>query len=404
MTYAIGLNSGSSFDGIDAVLIDIDQAEDGSVLPPKYIDGLSIDWPESLQDEVLAAFNNTLDIFKLTRLNYECGAMFAQAAVQLMEKHHLSGKEIDVIGYDGQTVYQEPPEHDRMKGYDGQQPYYEMWSKFGYSCGLQIGEPGVVAVLADAPVVTQFRSVDHALQGTGAPLMQYFDYVLFHNVGPTATLNIGGISNLQFACADRSKMKAFDCGPGNVMIDQAMRVLFNKSFDADGETAAQGHIYQPMLSELLQHPFFNREIPRCAWRLDFGKEYTQSMLDNYSNLSHEDILATLTAFTAEAISRAYRQFILPTGEWVTRLIASGGGVRNRTLMQMIAERLPKGVKLMSSDSIGIPPQYKEAIKFATIAYSTKRGIADNIPAASGAKAFGILGKLVLPPNQSRLTD
>ena len=333
-----------------------------------------------------------------------CGAVFAQAASELMKKHNLTGKDIDVIGYDGQTIYQEPPEHDQMKQYDASSPFYEMWTKYGYPCGLQIGEPGVVSVLTDAPVVTQFRSVDHTLQGTGAPLMQYFDYVLFRNDKPTATLNIGGISNCHVACADRSKMRAFDCGPGNVMIDQAMRVLYGKEYDANGEVAAQGTVNEEMLAEMLEHPFFKREIPRCAWRLDFGAEYTQSMLDKYANLSSEDKLATITAFSAEAIARAFSEFILPTGLGVDRLIASGGGVRNATLMTMIAERLPEGVKLETSDVIGIPPQYKEAIKFATIAFSTKRSIADNIPAACGATKFGVLGKLVLPPSQAKLTD
>ncbi len=404
MAYAIGLNSGSSFDGVDAVLIEINQADDGSVLPPKYIDALSIDWPEDIQQQVLAAFDDTLGIFKLTRLNYVCGAVFAQAASELMKKHDLTGEDIDVIGYDGQTIYQEPPEHDQMQQYDASSPFYEMWTKYGYPCGLQIGEPGVVSVLTDAPVVTQFRSVDHTLQGTGAPLMQYFDYVLFRNDRPTATLNIGGISNCHVACADRSKMRAFDCGPGNVMIDQAMRVLYGKEYDANGEVAAQGVVNEEMLAEMLEHPFFKREIPRCAWRLDFGAEYTQSMLDKYANLSSEDKLATITAFSADAIARAFSEFILPMGMGVDRLIASGGGVRNATLMKMIAERLPEGVKLETSDVIGIPPQYKEAIKFATIAFSTKRSIADNIPAACGATKFGVLGKLVLPPSQAKLTD
>lgn len=404
MPYAIGLNSGSSFDGVDAVLIKIEQASDGSVLPPTFIDALSIDWPEDIQTQVLAAFDNKLGIFELTRLNYVCGAVFAQAALQLMNKHNLTGQDLDVIGYDGQTIYQEPPEHEQMKQYNESEPPYTKWTRYGYPCGLQIGEPGVVSVITDAPVVTQFRSVDHALQGTGAPLMQYFDYVLFRHTEPTATLNIGGISNCHAACADRSRMKAFDCGPGNVMIDAAMKQFYGKKYDKNGETAAKGTINDVMLQDLLTHPFFSRNIPRCAWRLDFGAEYTQSMLDKYANLSHEDILATLTAFTAEAITRAYKQFIEPAGLNIKRLIASGGGVRNQTLMSMIADRLPKDVKLETSDVIGIPPQYKEAVKFATIAFSTKRSIGDNIPAACGAATFGILGKLVLPPSQAKLTQ
>lgn len=403
MALAIGLNSGSSFDGVDAVLIEIEQDAEGKVLPPKYIDGLSIDWPEDVAKKVLAAFADELGVFELTRLNYTCGAVFAEAAVELMKKHGLGAGDVDVIGYDGQTIYQEPPEHDAMRQYPIEAPFHEMFTRYKYPCGLQIGEPGVVAVLADTPVVTQFRSVDHTLGGTGAPLMQYLDYVLFRNVGPTATLNIGGISNIQVANPDRSKMRAFDCGPGNVMIDHAMNRLFGRAYDADGATAARGRIDEGLLAELLEHPFFKRRIPRCAWRLDFGAEYADAVLDSHSSLAPEDLIATITAFSAEAIVKSFSDNV-PDIDQVSRLVASGGGVRNSTLMRMIAERLPKHVELVTSDVIGIPPQYKEAIKFATIAYSTKRAIADNIPAASGAWTFGVLGKLVLPPSQARLVS
>jgi anhydro-N-acetylmuramic acid kinase len=267
---------------------------------------------------------------------------------------------------------------------------------------LQIGEPGVVAVVTDIPVVTQFRSVDHALGGTGAPLMQFLDFVAFRGIEPIATLNIGGISNLQVADADRTRMRAFDCGPGNVMIDHAMDRFFGQPYDRDGETAAKGNVNQQMLDDLLQHPFFSRAIPRCAWRLDFGADYADQMLDKYSALSAEDLVATLTQFSAVAIVKAFTELI-PQLDEIHTLIASGGGVRNATLLRAIEALLPDGVKLVLSDEYGLPAQYKEAIKFATLAYSTQRSIGDNIPAASGAQRFGVLGKLVQAPRNARLT-
>jgi anhydro-N-acetylmuramic acid kinase len=399
--YALGLNSGSSFDGVDAVLIDIDFGPDGQLAPPRYVDGISLDWPKEVQGDVLAAFSNTLSLFELTRLNYVVGAIFAQAARSLMEKHSLNPADVAVIGYDGQTVYQEPPEHDRMKGVADNNDWYKRWTEGGYPVGLQIGEPGVVASLVDVPVVTQFRSVDHALGGTGAPLMQFLDYIAFRDVAPIATLNIGGISNIQVADADRNRMLAFDCGPGNVMIDHAMRHFYSLEYDADGATAANGNVNTELLEELLEHPFFHRAIPRCAWRLDFGADYAEAILAKFSQVAPEDVVATFTRFSAEAIVRSLNANVPQLAD-IQTLIASGGGVRNATLLQEIRHLLPEGVTLTLSDEFGLPAQFKEAIKFATLAVATLNSIGNNIPHASGASRFGVLGKLVQAPRNARL--
>jgi anhydro-N-acetylmuramic acid kinase len=401
--YAVGLNSGSSFDGVDAVLIELDVDADGFPTPPQFVDGISLDWPGEVQKQVLAAFSNELGLFELTRLNYVVGGVFAEAALSLMAGQGLTPSDVAVIGYDGQTVYQEPPEPALMREMPAAALAHEKWLGGGFPCGLQIGEPGVVAAVTDVPTVTQFRSVDHALGGTGAPLMQFLDFVAFRHVAPIATLNIGGISNIQVADADRARMRAFDCGPGNVMIDHAMHRLFGLAYDADGATAANGAVHPQMLDELLTHPFFSRPIPRCAWRLDFGADYADQVLDRYKTLSPEDLVATLTQFSAHAIVNAFSSLIPQVAE-IETLIASGGGVRNATLMAAIESLLPDGVRLRLSDEYGLPAQYKEAIKFATLAFATQRGIGNNIPAASGARTFGVLGKLVMAPRQARLTD
>ncbi|KAI8294550.1 Anhydro-N-acetylmuramic acid kinase [Colletotrichum sp. SAR11_240] len=406
MTYIVGLNSGSSFDGVDAVLCQIGIAEDGHPSRPQYVDGLTVDWPLELQPLILRAFNNDLTIFEMTRLNYAAGALYAEAANDLIQRNNLKPEDIDVIGYDGQTIYQEPPDRVKEREYvlSGNKSLVDRWLKGGFPCGFFIAESGVVAALTDVDTVTQFRPLDHALGGSAAPLMQYLDFVAFRNDGPTVTLNIGGIANLQLANADRSKMMAFDTGPGNVMIDHVCKARTGRGYDKDGELAAQGKVIPKLHEELLQHDFYTRKPPRSAWRLDFGAAYADAVLERYSTASTEDLLATLTRFTAISITKSLTDFILPKTE-VTRVVASGGGTRNATLMKNLGEEVEKhGLKLVTSDEFGIPAAYKEAIKFATLAFANKRSLANNIPAAGGAVKYASLGKLSLAPRRAKNSE
>lgn len=315
MTYIVGLNSGSSFDGVDAVLCKISIADDGHPSRPVFIDGLTINWPDELQPLILRAFNNDITIFEMTRLNYAAGALYAEATNALLAKAGIDPKDVDVVGYDGQTIYQEPPDREKEKAYveSGNTSLVDRWLKGGFPCGFFIAESGVVAALTDIDTVTQFRPVDHALGGSAAPLMQYLDFVAFRGDGPTVTLNIGGIANLQLAHADRGRMMAFDTGPGNVMIDHVAKARTGKGYDKDGQLAAKGTMIEPLLSRLLSHPFFERQPPRSAWRLDFGASYADDILTRYAASSTEDLLATLTRFTALSITRSLVDFVLPRG-------------------------------------------------------------------------------------------
>ncbi|CAI6086705.1 unnamed protein product [Clonostachys chloroleuca] len=405
-SYIVGLNSGSSFDGVDAVLCRISMAEDGHPSRPVYVDGLTVDWPAKLEPLVLRAFNNELSLFEMTRLNYAAGALYAEAANALLAKAGLDAASVDVIGYDGQTVYQEPPNREREKAYvlSGNKSLVGKWLEGGYPCGFFIAESGVVAALTNIDTVTQFRPLDHALGGSAAPLMQYLDFVAFRNDGPTVTLNIGGIANLQLANKDRSKMMAFDTGPGNVIIDHVARVRTGRGYDKDGELAAKGTIIQKLLDELFQHDFYGRQPPRSAWRLDFGAAYADDILQRYADRSTEDLLATLTCFTAQSIVRSLVDFVLVRGP-LTQVIASGGGTRNATLMANLSEELSKhNLTVTVSDEVGIPAAYKEAIKFATLAYANKRQLANNIPAAGGAVKYAVLGKLSWAPQKAQMAE
>lgn len=234
--------------------------------------------------------------------------------------------------------------------------------------------------------------------------MQYLDFVAFRHDGPTVTLNIGGIANLQLADRDRSKMMAFDTGPGNVMIDHVAKVRTGRAYDKDGELAAHGSVIEPLLEKLLQHEFFKRKPPRSAWRLDFGSAYADRILADNAAESTEDLLATLTMFTALSIERALVDFVVPRTA-ITKVVASGGGVRNLTLMRNLRQRLAAhGIKTCVSDEFGMPAPYKEAIKFATLAFAAKNGLANNIPAAGGACSFAVLGKLSLAPRLAKNGD
>jgi anhydro-N-acetylmuramic acid kinase len=406
MPYIVGLNSGSSFDGVDAVLCKIDIAEDGHPTRPEFVSALTVDWPKELQPMIMKAFENKLSLFDMTRVSYAAGAVYAEATNALLAQAGSTPEDIDVVGYDGQTIYQEPPDCQLIAEYSrsGSKSLVDQWLKGGYPCGFFVVESGVVAALSNITCVTQFRPVDHALCGSGAPLMQYLDFVAFLHDGPTVTLNMGGIANLQLANADRSKMMAFDTGPGNVMLDHVVKERTNMEYDKNGELAAKGQVIGSLLAELQSHPFFDRKPPRSAWRLDFGSSYAEDILKRFASSSTEDLLATLTLFTATSIERALVDFILPNAN-VTKVVASGGGTRNTTLLKFISQRVAThGLQVCTSDEFGLPAAYKEAIKFATLGFATKRGLANNIPAASGASSFAVLGKLTLAPRLAKNTD
>ncbi|BCS24196.1 uncharacterized protein APUU_40640S [Aspergillus puulaauensis] len=368
-----------------------------------------------------ARVRNNLSIFELTRVNYAAGALYAEITNALLAKTGLKAEDIDVVAYDGQTIYQEPPDRDKMADFHNQnqnkdesQSLVDRWTKASYACGLFIAESGVVAALTNITTVTQFRPVDHALGGSGAPLMQYLDFVAFRRQpgggGPTVTLNIGGIANLQLAHRDRDRMLAFDTGPGNVMIDHVMRVRCNAQYDKDGEVAARGTVLRDLLEQLQEESraFFGRSPPRSAWRLDFGSEYADRILQANESALTEDLVATVTMFTAVSVERALVDFVLPRAEELgglepSRVIVSGGGTRNCTLVRFLRERLAAhGVDVCLSDEVGLPAAYKEAIKFATLGFAAKRGIANNIPKASGAERFAVLGKMTLAPGVARI--
>jgi anhydro-N-acetylmuramic acid kinase len=273
------------------------------------------------------------------------------------------------------------------------------WLSGKYPAGYQVGDTSVIANLTNIDTVTHFRQADHTFGGSAAPLMQYLDFILFRKEkAPKMTLNIGGIANLHLACSDRRNMYGFDVGPGNVISDYFVKKLYGKEYDRDGELAASGVVNAEMLDYFMHHPFFERPVPRSGWRMDYSPEYLNDTIKKFSYVPKEDMMATACAFTGEATARSMKDNIPEELiHQVDTLYASGGGVKNPTILREIQKRIPQNIKLVSSSEIGIPPEFKEAIKFATIAYSTIHCVPGNIPAAGHASQYAILGNIGLAP-------
>lgn len=401
MDLIMGMNSGSSFDGIDVILAETEMEADGFPKAPRFICGGSYEWPEDVAEIVRNSFENRVDMVGLNRLNYICGAVFAEKAVQFMKENNIDPFDIKVLGLDTQTIYQEQPDHKRIEAMTEEEKadWPHRWLNGPFPAGLQMGDTSVIANLTNIDTVTHFRQADHTFGGSAAPLMPYLDYVLFRKEDkPVMTLNIGGIANLHVACRDRRKMFGFDTGPGNVVSNYMCRKLLGREYDKDGELAAVGTVNEEMLDYFMKHPFFDRPVPRSGWVGDYNEEYIDGVIERFGQLPKEDILATACAFTGAAVAKSMmdnipEEIIKNTG----KLYVSGGGVRNPQIMKEIQTRIPSNIKVTTSAEIGIPAEFKEAVKFAALAYSTIHCIPGNIPAAGHASQYAILGKIALAP-------
>lgn len=401
MDLIMGMNSGSSFDGIDVILAETEIAEDGFPRAPKFLKGGSYEWPENVAKIVREAFENKVDMVGLTRLNYLCGAVFAEKAAQFMRENDLRPEDVKVLGLDTQTIYQEQPDHARISEMTEEElnDWVGRWSSKAFPVGMQMGETSVIANLTNIDTVTHFRPADHAVGGAAAPLMPYLDYVLFRNEGhPVMTLNIGGIANLHVASCNREEMFGFDTGPGNVISNYMCRKLFGCEYDRDGEIAASGKVNEELLDYFMHHPFFDRPVPRSGWIADYSSDYIDHVIERYQHIPKEDIMATACAFTGMSVAKSMLDNIPQEIIDNTRyLYASGGGVKNSRIMKEIQASIPDHIQVKTSSEIGIPAEYKEAVKFATLAYSTINCIPGNIPAAGHAYQYAILGKISLAP-------
>lgn len=326
-------------------------------------------------------------------LHADLGRFYAATAREMVVRCN-GGRPPDLAGMHGQTVCHLA---DRKAG----------------SATLQIGEPAHVAAAIGCPVVADFRQADLAAGGQGAPLVPWTDYVLFRDPRMTRAIqNIGGIANVTWMPAGGrpEDVVAFDCGPGNMVIDELVRIVTKgrRAFDADGRIAARGRVLEAVLGKWLRHRFFRRRPPKSAGREEFGRQFVAGELPRLRAASArgEDWIATATAFTARSIADAYRRF-LPGSRGtavgapaVDEVVLAGGGAANATLLAMLSAELP-GVPMRPMDAYGISTEAKEAMSFAMLAAAYEDGEPANLPQVTGARHPAILGKLCRPPHAGR---
>jgi anhydro-N-acetylmuramic acid kinase len=376
--------SGTSADGVDAALVKID---DSARAPRLHLRAFhTMLFPTGLREAILAASDprtGTVDL--LCRLNVALGEVFADAALEVCRQAGIAIGDVALIGSHGQTV-QHLPEPSPLGGY-------------AIGATLQLGEPSVIAERTGVMTVADFRPRDMAAGGEGAPLAPYVHYLLFRDVQCTRVVhNIGGISNVTVlpAAGALADVLAFDTGPGNMPIDGAIGRMTggHAVFDKDGLRARRGRAHQPLVDELLAHPFLRRPPPKSTGREAFGAAFLDQAWRRGLELGvrGDDLIATLTAYTVATIADAYRRFILPRHPAVESILC-GGGSRNPVLIARLRQQLPE-VAWHMCDDFGISADALEAVIFAVLAHETVCGRAANVPTATGARREVILGKVV----------
>lgn len=377
-----GVMSGTSLDGVDVAVVDIERTGDGLSLETRAFQ--SRQYPDELRQSLLRnSLDETASLEEITRLNFLLAHIYASTIAETLKGVNIDAAEVDLIGSHGQTVCHLP------------EPYGEL-----PPATLQIGDPSVLANLIGIPVVGDFRVADMALGGQGAPLVPYFDYLMFRDtVASRGSLNLGGIANITLlkAGCGPDEVTAFDTGPANMVIDILARRLLGKPFDENGATAATGKVHEPTLQLLLEDPYFKKAPPKSTGREDYGDDYADRLLDILMAegiSTPADVLATATALTVRSIALAYEQLIKNECE-LDELIVAGGGQRNDHLMNELQAAFP-GVEVTTTSRYGIDPDAKEAICFAVLANETIDGIASNVPSVTGARRSAILGKICIP--------
>jgi anhydro-N-acetylmuramic acid kinase len=351
--FVVGLISGTSADGIDAALVEIS----GSGLGARFrlLEGLTLPLPREDREEVLAMCDPaTATVDRLTSLDFRLGELFAEAALAVISRAGMRPDLVDLIGSAGQTVWHIPAPSGAT---------------------MQIGQGAVIAERTGLPVIEDFRVADVAAGGHGAPLVPYFDLVAYRSPNLSrAVQNIGGIGNVTYLPARQpdgcgpEDVLAFDTGPGNIAIDGVVRLLTDggREYDEDGAMARRGRVHAGWLKELLEDPYLRLPPPKSTGREVYGLPYARRLLDEARNrgMSPDDTVATVSAFTADSIVGAYREFLMPLGP-IDEVVLCGGGAYNPFLRDRIAAALR--VPVRHTDELGVDGNLKEAMAFALMA-------------------------------------
>lgn len=358
ISYAVGMMSGTSMDGTDAVCVRFIEHRFDKVIAHVHreFDDKLITSLLALQDESFGELKQSKLLANTLTQNY------IETAKALFRLPEMANIEIEAVGCHGQTVRHAPQD--------------------GYS--IQLANWALLAEHLKLPVVGDFRAADIAAAGQGAPLVPAFHQMLFAKANTTrVVVNIGGIANITILNSDGS-VSGFDTGPGNMLLDAFVRKYFNLPFDKDGEIAKSGHENTELLKQLLSFPYFAAKAPKSTGRDTFSLAWLEKYLPDKFDCS--DIVHTLTKLTAYTITQAIQQYAPDCSE----IILCGGGTYNKFLYQSIQQQLPN-IKISNSGEHNLPVMQVESSAFAWLAHCRIHRIPANLPSATGAIGKRILG-------------
>jgi len=358
----VGLMSGTSLDAIDCVVVDF---SDGI----KLLAAQSFPINNVRRESILSLCQPGPDeINRMGKLDRQLGIDFATAVKTTLNHSNIPHSLIKAIGSHGQTIRHNPD--------GGDEPSFT----------LQIGDPNTIAYLTGINTVADFRRKDIAASGQGAPLVPAFHQAIFAERVPNAALlNIGGMANVSLL---ENPLLGYDTGPGNVLIDAYCRRFFSRDYDDGGLIAASGKIDNVLLSAMLAHPFIDKQAPKSCGREEFNTMWCDDVINKHGpHTTHEDIITTLTEFTALSITRG----LALSGRNIEEIIVCGGGAFNKYLLARLAHHSHK--RISSSEQHGVSPQWMEAIAFAWFAKRTINQEHSNAPSVTGASKALVLGGL-----------
>ncbi len=357
----IGLMSGTSLDGVDAVLADCSRS------PPRALAHAYFEFGDGLRSALRGLCTSGADeIERAGVAAQQLARLYATAIDQLLTEADVAPANVRAIGAHGQTIRHRP--------------------QYGFTA--QLNAPALLAELTGIDVVADFRSRDLAAGGQGAPLASIFHIAAFASTRPRAVINVGGISNLTgLPATDDGDVIGFDCGPGNLLLDHWMQQHYAQPFDRDGARAASAQHDDALLNRLLSEPFFDEPPPKSTGRELFSPVWLERALTGRA-LQPDVVMATLTRLTAVAIARAVDRWFAHAAD----VVICGGGARNATLLRMLQhECAPRPV--VASSTLGVEPEHVEALAFAWLACAQVSRRHGNVPSVTGARGGRILGAL-----------
>lgn len=372
---AIGLMSGTSLDGCDCVLVSIENDT------YKVIDYLLYPYEGIFVEKVMRNLcDETAKLSEICSLNFEFGDYFSLAIEKIVKKNKLKFEDISFVASHGQTIWHQPVKTSNL-----------------VPSTLQIGSPSVISAKTGIKVVSNFRSIDIALGGEGAPLVPMSEYMLYKDPSRNVVLqNIGGISNITYIKKNASleEIIAFDTGPGNAMINYFTNRYFGLEYDVDGKIAKEGDIIYPLYNHLITDEFITRVPPKSTGREKYSATYMEELINKFSLNKYDpkDIIRTITEVTIFVNIYAYKNFC----KGMEKLIICGGGAHNKFIIERFKQEL--NIEIVLGNNAGIHVDAKEALAFVVLGHLTLTNRCGNVKNATGAKKYAILGDITKGSN------